>query len=88
MRIIGLMSGTSADGVDTAIIDLNKNKVNLLAFDTFVYPPDLRQSILELGEQKSCRPADISNFNFLLGHVFAESVIKLCRKSRIDLKYN
>jgi len=82
---MGLMSGTSADGVDAAIIDLNKNKVNLLAFDTFAYPLALRRSILELGEQKSCRPADISNLNFLLGQVFAEAVIRLCKKSRINL---
>ena len=85
MRIIGLMSGTSADGVGAAVIDLNKNKVNLLAFDTFAYPPDLRRNILELGEQKLCRPADISNLNFLLGEIFAEAVIRLCKKSRIAL---
>ncbi len=85
MRIIGLMSGTSADGVDTAIVDINKSKVKLLTFDMFAYTPELRQKILELGEQKICRPADISNLNFLLGEVFAESVIKLCKKSRIAL---
>ncbi len=86
MRIIGLMSGTSADGVDAAVIDLKKNKVNLLAFDTFAYPPILRRHILELGEQKPCLPADISNLNFLLGEIFAEAVIRLCRKNRIALR--
>ncbi len=86
MRIIGLMSGTSADGAGAAVIDLNKNKVKLLAFDTFAYPPDLRRSILELGEQKLCKPADISNLNFLLGEVFAEAVVRLCKKSRIALR--
>jgi anhydro-N-acetylmuramic acid kinase len=85
MRIAGLMSGTSADGVDAAIIDIRNNKVRLLAFDTFAYPPSLRQSILELGEQKSCRAADISQLNFVLGQVFAEAVIRLCRKSGIAL---
>ncbi len=85
MRIVGLMSGTSADGVDAAVIDLNKNNVNLLAFDTFAYPPILRRHILELGEQKPCLPADISNLNFLLGEIFAEAAIRLCKKSRIAL---
>jgi anhydro-N-acetylmuramic acid kinase len=85
MRIVGLMSGTSADGVDAAIIDVRNNKVRLLAFDTFAYPPSLRQSILGLGEQKSCRAADISQLNFALGQVFAEAVIRLCRKSGIAL---
>ncbi len=85
MRVVGLMSGTSADGVGAAIVDLKKNKVKLLAFDTFAYPSALRRSILELGEQKLCLPADISNLNFLLGEVFAEAVIRLCKKSRIAL---
>jgi len=85
MRVIGLMSGTSADGVDVVVIDLKKNKVDLLAFDTFAYPAALRRSILELGEQKSCQPADISNLNFLLGEVFGEAAIRLCKKNSIAL---
>lgn len=86
MRIIGLMSGTSADGVDAAVINIKNNKVKLLAFDTFDYSPTLRRNILELGEQKTCCPADISNLNFMLGEVFADAVIKLCKKNRINLK--
>jgi len=80
------MSGTSADGVDTAVVDIKNNKVKLLAFDTFNYSSLLRRNILELGEQKACRPADISSLNFTLGEVFADAVIKLCRKNRIDLR--
>ena len=86
MRIVGLMSGTSADGVDAAVVDINKNKIKLLAFDTFKYPQQLRKNILEISEQKICRAADISNLNFLLGEVFADAVIKLCRKNKINLK--
>jgi len=86
MRIIGLMSGTSADGVDAAVVDIKNNKVELLAFDTFAYQPAIRKNILEMGEQKICRPADISSLNFLLGEVFADAVIKLCRKNKINLK--
>ena len=85
MRVAGLMSGTSADGVDAAIIDINKNKVNVLAFDTFAYSPELRRSILQLCGSASCNVADICHFNFVLGEVFAESVIKLCKKSGIGL---
>jgi anhydro-N-acetylmuramic acid kinase len=86
MRTIGLMSGTSADGVDVAIIDIHKNNVDILAFDTYAYSPFLHRRILELGEQKPCSAADISNLNFLIGEVFAEAVIKLCKKSRISLQ--
>jgi anhydro-N-acetylmuramic acid kinase len=85
MRIIGLMSGTSADGVDAAIVDIKNNKVKLLAFDTFEYPQQLRKNILRISEQKICRAADISQLNFTIGGIFAQSVIKICKKSRINL---
>jgi anhydro-N-acetylmuramic acid kinase len=85
MRVAGLMSGTSADGVDAAIIDFNGNKVNVQAFDTFPYPAALRRSIFELFESKNCHLVDICHLNFAIGEMFAESVLKLCRKSGIDL---
>lgn len=85
IRVAGLMSGTSADGVDAAITDINTDNVKVLTFDTFAYPADLRNNILELCRGKSCSVADISNLNFAIGEVFAESVIKLCKKSGIKL---
>lgn len=85
MRVAGLMSGTSADGVDVAIIDINLDNVKVLAFDTFAYPAKLRNDILELCSGKSCCVADICHLNFVIGEVFAESVIKLCKKSKIKL---
>ena len=84
MRVAGLMSGTSADGVDTAVVEIDRGKVKLLAFDTFAYPAVLRRQILNL-----CRPEarldDICHYNFVLGEVFADAVIKLCSKSGIFL---
>jgi anhydro-N-acetylmuramic acid kinase len=85
MRVIGLMSGTSCDGIDTAIIDIKKGKVTLQAFETFPYQQALRKSILELGEQNLCMPGYISDLNFFLGEVFAKAVIKICKKSHIAL---
>jgi anhydro-N-acetylmuramic acid kinase len=79
------MSGTSADGVDAAVVDINKNKIKLLAFDTFEYPQKLRKNILDISEQKICRAADISQLNFAVGEIFADAVIKLCKKNRINL---
>ena len=85
MRVAGLMSGTSVDGVDAAIIDINGNKVSVLAFDTFPYPAAVRRGIFELVESKNSRPAEMCHLNFVIGEVFAEAVLKLCRKSGIDL---
>jgi anhydro-N-acetylmuramic acid kinase len=86
MRIIGLMSGTSADGIDAAAVDIKNNKTKLLAFETFDYPQQLRKNILEIAEQRNCRAADISQLNFAIGEVFADAVIKLCKKNNISLK--
>jgi anhydro-N-acetylmuramic acid kinase len=85
MRVAGLMSGTSVDGVDVAIIDIDNDKVSVQAFDTFPYLAELRRSILQLCGAESRNVADVCHFNFVLGEVFAESVLKLCKKSGIGL---
>lgn len=80
------MSGTSADGIDAAIVDIEKNKVQIVAFDMFAYSQAVRKKVLEIGEQKTCTAGDISTLNFLLGKLFAQAVIKLCKKNKISLK--
>ena len=84
MRVVGLMSGTSADGVDAAVVEIGGRKVRLLAFDTFAYPAALRRQILDLCRPESARLDDICHYNFVLGEVFADAVIKLCSKSGIS----
>ncbi len=86
MRVAGLMSGTSADGVDVAIVAIAGGKVRLLAFDVFPYPGALREEILRLCRPELARLEDICHYNFVLGEVFAEAVVKLCSKSGIALR--
>jgi len=85
LRVVGLMSGTSADGVDVAVVDIDTGKVRLLAFDMFSYSAALRRQILDLCRPESSRLDDICHYNFVLGEVFADAVIKLCSKSGISL---
>jgi anhydro-N-acetylmuramic acid kinase len=85
MRVAGLMSGTSVDGVDVAIVDIKKQKVNLLAFDVFPYSKSLRKEILDLCNPEWARLENICHYNFVLGEVFADAVIRLCSKSDIAL---
>jgi anhydro-N-acetylmuramic acid kinase len=88
LRIAGLMSGTSADGVDAAIVDIkdDRHDVNLIAFDTFPYPAALRRALFKLFQPSTARLDDICHFNFVLGEVFADSIKKLCKKAKIALK--
>jgi len=85
LRVAGLMSGTSVDGVDVAIVDITGQKVRLLAFDIFPYPTALRREILRLCSPESARLDDICHYNFVLGEVFSDAIIKLCHKSGITL---
>ena len=85
IRVVGLMSGTSVDGVDAAIVDIDRGKVRLLAFDTFAYPAALRRKILNLCRPESARLDEICHYNFVLGEVFADAVVKLCSNSGLSL---
>ncbi len=85
MRVVGLMSGTSADGVDAAVVEIDSRKVRLLAFEMFAYPAALRRRILGLCRPESARLDDICHYNFVLGEVFADAVLKLCSGSGISL---
>ena len=86
VRVAGLMSGTSVDGVDVTIIDINEQKVDLLAFDVFPYPNALRMEILQLCSPETALLDNVCHYNFVLGEVFADAVIKLCNKSGVVLK--
>ena len=85
LRVAGLMSGTSADGVDAAIVDIRGHKVDLLAFETFPYSSAMRKSILALCRPETARVDDICHLNHALGEVLGEAVVKLCDSSGIPL---
>jgi len=83
LRVAGLMSGTSADGVDAAIVDIGPRGVKVVAFDSRPYPADLRRAIFRLFHPTTARVDDLCHLNFVLGEVFAEAVIRLCARSGI-----
>jgi len=80
------MSGTSVDGVDVVIVEITKQKIELLAFDVFPYPNALRKEILRLCSPETALLDNICHYNFVLGEVFADAIIKLCSNSGIALK--
>lgn len=86
LRVAGLMSGTSADGVDAAIVDIRSRQVRVLAFEVFPYAPGLRREILALCRPESARLDRICHYNHVLGEVFAEAVIELCEKGGVSLR--
>ncbi|MCY4553942.1 MAG: anhydro-N-acetylmuramic acid kinase, partial [Candidatus Poribacteria bacterium] len=83
--IIGLMSGTSVDGIDAAIVEITGHgleiEVDLLAFETFPFPHGVPQRILALCHPDTARVDDICEMNFYIGHLFAEAVKYILQKS-------
>ncbi|MDE2747806.1 MAG: anhydro-N-acetylmuramic acid kinase [Chloroflexota bacterium] len=81
MIVIGLMSGTSADGVDVAICDIGGQPsdmtVNLVAGATFEYEPEIRQRILVCCDPKESSVDQIAALHVDLAHVFADRVLEL-----------
>ena len=77
-RVIGLMSGTSADGIDVAAVEIEGHgiatRVQLMAFDTVRFPEGVRENILALCHPDTARVDKICEMNFRLGYLFADAV--------------
>lgn len=73
MRVAGIMSGTSLDGIDVAVVDLNKEGMEVVETRSTPYPPELRQAILAVSNAQTTTGA-ISELNFRLGEAYAESL--------------
>lgn len=88
--VAGLISGTSVDGIDTAIVEIKnsalKTKIKLIAFDCYQYTPKLKQHILKNSNPTTARLDEIAKLNFILGEYFAEAVIKTCKKYNIAVQ--
>ncbi len=85
MLVIGLMSGTSVDGIDAAVVEIdNKKPPRLVEFATYPYQKSLRKRILATSSPGGGSTEDVCCLNFLLGEVFAEAALKIIAKADLN----
>jgi anhydro-N-acetylmuramic acid kinase len=84
--VAGVMSGTSADGVDVAFIKIVgrgfHTRLHLIAHEHFSYPRVVRQTILDV-INATASVADLARLNFLLGELYADAVNRARKHARI-----
>jgi len=84
---IGLMSGTSCDGVDAALCEIEGAghglKVRLVDFVTQPYSGTVRRTLLEISDSKTISRDDLCRFNFRLGNAFARAAMAVIEKAKI-----
>src|SRR5579864_3849221 len=85
MRVAGIMSGTSLDGIDVAIVDIRGKKIEPVALHTVPYPKTVREAILGVSNTLTHTSA-IARLHFLLGELYAQAVRDTCRRRRIPLQ--
>ena len=89
MLVLGMMSGTSADGIDVALAEVHgappKLRTRLLQHASRRMPDALRKEVLRIAEGGWCTSGEISQLNFRLGMAFAEAAVSACREFRVAL---
>jgi anhydro-N-acetylmuramic acid kinase len=80
VRVAGLISGTSVDGIDVAVVDIGESvhlgkSLDVVATTTVPYPAKVGAAILSVSNAAT-HTATIARLNFLLGELFAEALEK------------
>jgi anhydro-N-acetylmuramic acid kinase len=86
--VAGVMSGTSADGINVALTRIQgrgfRSRLELLAHYQFPYPAEVRRTILATMNASSASVADLSRLNFLLGELYADALRAAQRRARLE----
>ncbi len=92
--VIGLMSGTSTDGIDAALVRIQgsgfSTRIKELAFHTVRFSPTVRKKLLRIQDTASITLEELARLHFAVGELFAGAALALLRrcghpKERVDL---
>ena len=80
---IGLISGTSMDGIDAALVDFSSGAPELVEKHEHPWPDDVRQQLLAVRDLPDDKLHTLRDFDIQLGEFFAEATLKLLDKAGI-----
>jgi anhydro-N-acetylmuramic acid kinase len=87
--VAGVMSGTSADGIDVALVRVLgrgfRTRFELLHHQGFPYPPRVRRAALAMMNAPHAAVADLARLNFLLGDLYADAVRASAKNARLAI---
>ncbi|MBN1504175.1 MAG: anhydro-N-acetylmuramic acid kinase [Candidatus Eisenbacteria bacterium] len=88
-RVIGLMAGTSLDGISAAVVDVTGSgpdtKAVLLEHATFAFDPEVKAAILKASSPETGTVDLLSELNFVIGELLAEAARKIVEQSGLSM---
>jgi len=86
--VAGVMSGTSADGINVALVRFQtrrgaSGKPALIGHAEYPYAVNIRRAVLAAMNAQSASVADLSRLNFLLGELYADAVLATQKRFRV-----
>ncbi|WP_267930290.1 anhydro-N-acetylmuramic acid kinase AnmK [Cytobacillus spongiae] len=87
---VGLMSGTSVDGVDAALVSIDgaglSTNVKLIHFTNTPFEQKVKDKIFQVMSMEQSSTPLLSSLHFELGDIFADAVLQVCKEAGIDTK--
>ncbi len=87
--VVGIMSGTSLDGVDVALVQIDGNgiftKLELIGYLEYPFPSGLKSKLLRNSVKQTSNVEDISQLNFLLPNIYFDAIKTLCKDLNFDM---
>lgn len=85
--VIGLLSGTSIDGIDAVLTKISGNgkstNVKILDFITLPIPQIVKSAILKNSNNKTAKIEELCRLNVIIGALFADAVLRLLKKNKM-----
>lgn len=90
MLVVGLMSGTSLDGIDASLVKINgfgmTTKIEVIESISVLYEEKMREELLLAMNKETSNVEQFCSLNYKLGYIFAEAVKTVCKKANVSLK--